>query len=146
MSNETTIMFSKDNVELEVLTNHVNTKSGNFKGVCVSACLSYLGIKPNQYKYTWSTRKGNDSAISILRRFGWSVRSRSSKLLNGTKTVARVAKNIKNYNDYTDDVVYYVKLSGHVLLINSNGEVIVDTDSRKVDRRKVYKVYAVFKQ
>jgi hypothetical protein len=142
----TRVYSSKDNKKINILADHVTTQSGNFKGICVSACLSYLGIEPNQYKFTWSKKTGNKAVASILRRFGWSVRSRNSTLIKGTKTVGAVRKAIREYQDYTNDVLYYIHVSGHVLLLNSNGETVVDTDSRKVDRRRVLNVHAVFKK
>jgi hypothetical protein len=141
----TTTYTTKDNKVITKLSNHVTTKGGNFKGICVSACLGYFGIHPTQYKFTWSKRTGNKSTHAILRRFGWSVRSRNSALLKGTKTVGSVRRAIKDYTDYTNDVMYYIQVNGHVLLLNSNGDTVVDTAPRKVDRRRVYNVTAIFK-
>jgi hypothetical protein len=50
---------ASDGKIIQILADHVTTGGGNFNGVCVSACLSYLDIKPNQYKFTWSKRTGN---------------------------------------------------------------------------------------
>jgi hypothetical protein len=41
--------------------------------------------------------------------------------------------------------MYLLHVMGHVLLLNSKGETVVDTAPRKVDRRKVYNVVAIFK-
>jgi hypothetical protein len=137
---------SKDGKEFQILSNHVNTKGGNFKGVCVSACLGYFGITPDQYRYTSSLRGGPVNPIlGIYRRFGWAVRSRKSNLIKGSKSVGAVRKAIKGYTDYTDDVKYLVHVKGHVLLLDSNGDTIVDTAPRQVDRRRVYNVWAIFK-
>jgi len=133
-----------DNKTIQRLAKHVRTDGGNFKGVCVSACLSYFGIQPDQYKYTWSKRVGNNHH-AILRRFGWAVRSRKSTLLKGTKTVGSVRRAIAAYEDYTPDMMYMVHVSAHVLLLNSKGETVVDTSPRKVDRRRVLNVVAIFK-
>jgi hypothetical protein len=140
----TTTYKTADNKIIQKLTNHIRTSGGNFKGVCVSACLGYFGIRPDQYKYTWSKRKGNNHH-AILRRFDWSVRSRKSSLLKGTKTVGSVRRAIASYTDYTEDCMYLLHVMGHVLLLNSKGETVVDTAPRKVDRRKVYNVVAIFK-
>jgi hypothetical protein len=140
----TTNYKTADDKIITRLSTHVRTKGGNFKGVCVSACLSYFNIQPNQYKYTWSKRAGNNYH-AILRRFGWAVRSRKSALLKGTKTVGSVRMALSSYVDYTDDVMYLVHVKGHVLLLDSCGNTIVDTAPRKVDRRRVYNVVAVFK-
>ena len=139
-----TVYHTADNKTIQKLSTHVRTKGGNFKGVCVSACLSYFGIQPDQYKFTWSKRTGNNHH-AILRRFGWAVRSRKSALLKGTKTVGSVRMALSSYEDYTDDVMYLVHVSGHVLLLNASGDTIVDTAPRKVDRRRVYNIVAIFK-
>ena len=128
---------------LGYLSNHVFTKSGNFKGVCVSAVLLALGIRPDQYKYTWSTKAGNNYD-NILRRFGYNVRSRKSVFKKAT-TVSQVCKLIKKYDKDSRDTYYMISVSSHVLLVASNGNVIVDTASRVRDRRKVLSVRAVFK-
>lgn len=140
----TTTYTSADNKTITRLSDSITTKGGNFKGVCVSACLSYFGIHPNDYKYTWSKRVGNNHH-AILRRFGWSVRSRKSALLKGTKSVGSVRKLIAGYTDYTTDVMYMVHIRGHVLLLDSSGKTVVDTAPRKVDRRHVVNVVAIFK-
>lgn len=134
-----------DNKLIPILPDHVRTAGGNFKGVCVSACLSYFGIAPDQYRFTSSKKTGIHCYLNILRRFGWSVRSRKSTLIKGTKTVASVSKAIRAYKDYVEDTMYLVHVSGHVLLMNSQGKVVVDTAPRKVDRRRVFTVTAVFK-
>ena len=136
---------TNDGKNIEILADHVRTDGGNFNGVCVSACLSYLGIKPNQYKFTWSKRTGNDSALAIMRRFGYAVRSRKTAFKKAT-TVSALKKAIKGYTDLSENVYYYVGVKGHVLLLDSNGNVLVDTDPRQRDRRKVFKVKAVFKE
>lgn len=136
---------SADGKSFQILNDHIRTKGGNFKGVCVSACLGYFGIEPHQYKYTSSKRGGAYNPIlGIYRRFGWSVRSRKSTLIKGSKSVGSVRKAIEGYTDYTDNVKYLIHVAGHVLLLDSNGNTIVDTDPRKVDRRKVLNVWAIF--
>ena len=72
------------------LSEHVHTPGGNFKGVCVSAVLAFFGIAPNQYRYTWSKKKGNNYD-AILRRFGYAVRSRKSAFKKA-KTVSQLSK------------------------------------------------------
>ena len=129
--------------ELTILADHITTKGGNFNGVCVSACLNYLGISADKYKFTWSKKTGNDAALGIMRRFGYSVRSRKSAFKKAT-TVGALRKLIANYKDEVNNPMYYVQVKGHVLLINAAGETIVDTDPRVRDRRKVLTVRAVF--
>lgn len=130
--------------EIEILADHYSTNCGNFNGVCVSACLSYLGITPDQYKFTWSQRTGNGAALSIMRRFGYSVRSRKS-VFKKAATVGALRKLIENHKDEVENVVYYIHVEEHVLLLNSLGETIVDTDPRLKDKRKVKAIEAIFK-
>ena len=137
------IYNTKDGKELEILSNHVTTQGGNFKGVCVSALLAYFGIQPNQYKYTWSKKTGNNYT-AILRRFGFAVRSRKS-VFKKYKTVGAIRKGIAQYQDYKENVNYVIEVEEHVLLLNSKGETIVDTAPRLRDRRRVYNVRAIFK-
>jgi len=136
------IYDTTDGKKIAILNDHIVTESGNFKGVCVSAVLSYFGITPDQYKYTWSKKVGNNYH-NILRRFGYSVRSRNS-VFSKAKTVSQIKKAIKKYADIYDNVSYMVVVKNHVLLLNSNGQTVVDTSPRKMDRRKVLKVSAVF--
>ena len=135
---------ANDGTRLEILSDHIRTGGGNFNGVCVSACLSYLGILPNEYKYTWSKRTRNNVVSGIMRRFGYCVRSRKSAFKK-CSTMGKLKKSIAKYNDVQDNVLYYVHVTGHVLLLDKNGKVLVDTSPRKNDRRKVWDVKAVFK-
>jgi hypothetical protein len=128
---------------IEILSDHIKTKGKNFNGVCVSACLSYLGIKPNEYKFTWSQRTGNKAALAIIRRKGYNVRSRKT-VFKKAKTVSQLKKLVAKYDDYTKNVWYYVHVPSHVLLLDSKGRVVVDTAPRKRDVRRVIAVEAVF--
>lgn len=136
---------ASDGKIIDILADHVRTQSGNFNGVCVSACLSYLDIKPNQYKFTWSKRSGNTAVHNIMRRFGYAVRSRKTAFKKA-KTVSALKKAIASYTDLSENVYYYVHVSGHALLISANGEVLVDTAPRQRDRRKVFCVKAIFRE
>ena len=136
---------ASDGKIIEILADHVRTDGGNFNGICVSACLSYLDIKPNQYKFTWSKRTGNSAVHSIMRRFGYAVRSRKTAFKKA-KTVSALKKAIKGYTDLSENVCYYVHVNGHALLISANGEVLVDTDPRQRDRRRVLCVKAIFRE
>lgn len=125
------------------LSEHIRTKGGNFKGVCVSAVLAFFGIAPDQYKYTWSKKRGNNYD-AILRRFGYSVRSRNSAFKKA-KTVGQLRSLVRNYDKHEPCVYYMVSVRGHVLLMDTGGRTVVDTAPRKNDRRSVVKVRAVFK-
>ena len=52
---------------------------GGTKTVCVSTVLSFFGIHPDEYHYT-SSNKNITAYKNILRRKGYSVRSKKSDL------------------------------------------------------------------
>ena len=135
-----------DGKDIQILKNHIKSPCKKFfNGVCVSACVSYLGIEPNQYDYTWSLNEGNRAPLNTMKKFGFRVGLRN-ETFKGATTVNQLIKLIKKHNNKEENVVYYVGVRGHVLLINSEGKVVVDTDPRfKADRRRVLSVYAVFK-
>ena len=133
---------TNDGKVIKILSDHHKTMKGGMKGVCASAVLAYFGVPPTAYSYT-SSKTNVNAYENVLRRFGYSVRSRKSAF-KGATTVSQVSKMIKSYKDYTDDVCYMIHVHGHVLLLNSEGKTVVDTDPRKRDRRKVISVKAVF--
>jgi len=124
------------------LNQHVVRKK-SFKGVCVSACLAYVGISPDQYQSTWTTRTGNSATHGILRRFGFAVRSRKSYIPKRA-TVGGIRKSIQKLNDPVG-TVYFVSVTGHLLALDQNGNTVIDTASRKRDSRRVVDIKAVFK-
>ena len=75
--------------------------------------------------------------VSILRRKGFSVRSRLSSIAKGS-TVGGVKR------QGLERGTYLIHVDGHVLLINEN-MTLVDTDSRVIDRRKIKKIWLVKK-
>jgi hypothetical protein len=86
--------------------------------------------------------------VNILRRKGWSCRSRKSSLPTGcTVGGARKRLSILTHNELVDGVIptYLVQVKGHVLLLNALGTTVVDTDQRAADRRKIVKIFKVTK-
>ena len=106
------------------------------KTACTSACLKYFGIELNEYHYSQTLA----DVINILRRKGFSVRSRFSSIRKRS-TVGSVRKQLEKFGVGT----YLIRVDGHVLLLNESGETIVDTDSRKRDRRKILNIYKITK-
>ena len=101
-----------------------------FKTACTRAVLRFFNILGHEFKYSQTL---ND-VINILRRRGFSVRSRSSSLPRPC-TVDGLLRSRRLENGY--HVVY---VSGHVLLVTRD-EILVDTaDSRFCMVKKVYKV------
>jgi hypothetical protein len=139
------------------LSGHITHASGRRKTVCTSSVIAHFGISPRTYHYS-----GHMSDIKrILRRGGFSVRSRKSackltyraeqangkmktlrRLHADLPSVSKIRPVLRKLND-APDARYLVLVEGHVLLLDRDGATIVDTDPRKVDRRKVQGVWVV---
>jgi len=134
----------------------INKRHGcGLKTGCTSACLEYFGITGKEFRYSQFTK----DVVAILRRKGWSVRSRRSSIPKRA-TVGGIRNKLRALT--LDEMVvagrhgstinsrliptYLVQVEGHVLLLNGIGSTVVDTDPRKNDRRKVLRIYKIIKQ
>ena len=152
---------------IEILADHSHDihlgwgKEKTFNGVCVSACLSFMGVLPQMYQKTQN--KGEASSIvvgRILRRFGYNVRSRKSIvkppykgakfMMCGYTTAMRALKKFnKSSRQDPRGTVYYVTMSsdegGHGLLVDREGTVLCDTAQYqgRGKRKKVWSIYAI---
>jgi len=117
---------------------HIYFKSGEAKTVCTSEVLGAFGIHPSQYHYSGHANQ----RANVLRKHGWAVRSRFSQLRRNA-SVGQARQTIINLNDPTG-THYMVTVERHCLLLDENGNTIVDTAPRKRDRRKVKAIHAVF--
>lgn len=122
------------------LKQHIYYDNGRSKTVCTSAVLAAFGISPDRYHYsgTWG------DVERILRRQGFAVRSRRSRLPKGC-SVGQARKAIAKLKD-PEGTRYYVGVPGHAMLLDNTGATVVDTAPRKRDRRPVLRIYAVFPQ
>ena len=110
------------------------------KTPCASATLAYFGVTGA----TWNDRTQKNVWDNTLRRAGYSVRSRMSKLSAKEKSVAGARNKLAAVAaDEPSIRAFVVRVEGHVLVLNRDGETVVDTDPRKADRRKVKGVFAV---
>ena len=129
------------------LKDHVYYKSNSAKTVCVTTCLNFFNIPINSYKYT-SSFKNKEAYKNVLRRNGYSVRSRNTelKVKKGGITLTQLKRNIKVSN-YTENDLFIVYLfqskTAHLIVLNGNGNTIIDTAPKC--RWKVLKVSIVFK-
>ena len=129
-----------------ILRNHIYHKSGRAKTVCVTACLTALGVPFDSYHYTGGAKDSRRE--SILRKNGYCVRSRMSAL-GKQKTVGNARKVIRKLADPAD--TYYLlvvktgKRDSHALLLDRQGLTVVDTAPVKVDRRRIISIKACFK-
>ena len=125
------------------LEDHINHSKGT-KTVCVTTCLNFFNIPFDAYHYTSSDRNVY-TYKNVLRRFGWSVRSRKSefKALKPI-TMTQLRRNIKK-SEYTENDFFIVYVAqrkeGHLMVLNGNGETVIDTAEGK--KWRVYGVSIV---
>ena len=108
--------------------------------VCASAVMEYFGV----YGTTYNKRTKQNVWMNTLRRNGYSVRSRRSKLhrdasVGGSRNKLRIIAEAE-----PQIRAFIIKAKGHVLLLDREGETIIDTAPRKRDRRKVVGLHAVW--
>lgn len=134
--------------EANAVKKHIHYAKGS-KTVCSSHVLAYFGIDCSTYHYS-----GYINQIScVLRRNGWACRSRNSRIgcsfgnmdsgKNPTMGEVRKAIKARKWGDPAR-TCYAVCVPGHILLLDWNGNTIVDTAPRKRDRRKVWSIRAIF--
>ena len=129
------------------LDDHIRYGNGNHKTVCVSTCLSYFGIKPNEYRYTTS-RNNLEQYVSVLRRKGYAVRSRMTEFKvksRGTTMTKLKAEMRKSKYGASDMFIVHGTQTrvAHLMVLNGNGEIIIDTAPNK--KWKIVNVKQVFK-
>lgn len=128
------------------LQKHIVHSSGRSKTVCVTACLTALGVRLDSFHYT-GTVQGTQRE-NILRRSGYCVRSRLSSMPKNP-TIGKCRAAINKLQD-PPGTRYLVIVDGsgycHAMLLKSDGSTLVDTDPRKRDKRKVVSVKAVFRK
>jgi hypothetical protein len=122
------------------ISNHIYYESGKAKTVCTSTVLGHLGISPGSYRYSGE----EDQILAILRRHGYAVRSRMSRL-EDSPSVGRSRTKIQRMRDPLG-TMYLVIVKGHALLLNQEGRTVVDTDPRLRDSREILSIYAVFRR
>jgi len=135
------LFLVNDNNGAKGVEEHIDYKGGR-KSCCTSYVLAAFGIDASTYHYSAKLAQ----RIAILRRNGYSVRSRMSKVGWG-KTVGKVRRAILAMSDppgtrYMLRVFY--NNTGHAILLNASGETIVDTAPREKDKRQVLAIHAVF--
>ena len=114
----------------EAIQNHGN----GYKTVCTSSVLRYFRVYRSDFRYSQTS----DDVVKILRRKGFTVRSRFSSIKRGS-TVGSVRKQLKKRTE--EGLGYLIQVEGHMLLLDINGQTIVDTDERLRDKRKIKAIY-----
>mgnify|MGYP003627654483 CR=1 FL=1 len=130
------------------LNDHVTHASGGCKTVCTSAALAYFNISPDRYHYSGHEYQDN----AILRRHGWSVRSRKSKFgirqgCSSGITLGKIRRKLAT-EKASEEVHYKVSIKTregyHCIVLGRDGSVVVDTaDSITNNRCKVRDIYIV---
>ena len=133
------IHMGKDKThEFKSLNEHINHSKG-VKTVCVTTCLSFFGVDINSYSYT-SSNKNSGAFKNVLRRFGYSVRSKKTefKALKHP-TMTSLKKEIKK-SDYTKDDFFIVwgfqSKASHLMVLDGEGDIVIDTAPKKKWRIK----------
>jgi len=123
------------------LKGHITHNSGARKSVCVTSCLTAIGVPLTGFNATGDIE--NTNYLSILNRHGFSTRSRKSKMPKSL-TIGKCRKAIAKLDE---DALYFVVLHHpgycHAIVLDSTGKTVVDTDPRKRDKRKVHSIHAV---
>lgn len=115
-----------------------NNRENPNKNKCAIAVANALGVKDEtRYLHTW------DDLQRAIRKL-WSFRSVKSKLrvIRGRTTVGSVRSKLAKHNEGA--LAYVIRVDGHVLLLDHNGQTIMDTDARERDKRKIVNVYGVY--
>ena len=111
------------------LSEHIRHGKGS-KTICVTTCLNYFGIPFDAYHYT-SSNKNRDTYINVMRKFGYSVRSRKSEFkASKFPTMTSLRREMKR-SDYTSRDMFIVEglqtKKAHLMVLNGEGETVIDT-------------------
>tara|TARA_R110002020_G_scaffold102008_1_gene239826 strand:- start:238 stop:714 length:477 start_codon:yes stop_codon:yes gene_type:complete len=124
-----------------------NNTENNNQNICAKAVAHALGGSDEQVRYLHCIQ----DIVGAARKVGFQVRSRKSNLKKNS-TVGAARKTIRKLAEKENEkflwfriqpVAYIVRVEGHALLMDNDGNTIVDTDPRKADRRKITHFYAV---
>ena len=124
-----------------------NNEENANQNICAQAVARALGNSDQAVRYLHNI----DDLVRAARTVGFQVRSRKSSLKKNStvgaarKTIQKLAakENQKPIFCAAQPVAYIVRVEGHALLMDNDGNTIVDTDPRKADRRKITHFYAV---
>jgi len=123
------------------LPKHIIHPSGKAKTVCVTACLTALGIPVDSFNYTGTISKPNYTSI-LGKHFNY--RSRKSSV---AKTIGKARGDIKRLNE---EAYYFVVVWGsgycHAMILDNEGKTVIDTAPRSKDKRKIHSIHAIFKK
>jgi len=105
------------------------------RNVCALAVADALGVARRvRYLHTVT------DVVRAVRAGGYTARSRRSAVRGDTIGSVRAQLAARVGAAY-----YIVHVAGHVLLLGADGRTLVDTDPRKNDRRKISRLFGVWK-
>lgn len=108
--------------------------------VCASAVLAHFGVAGT----TWNKRTGRNVWADTLRRAGFAVRSRLSKLGRRPSVGGSRSRFAAIAAAEPAIIAFVVVVKGHALLVGRDGQTAIDTAPRKRDGRKVVSAHAVW--
>jgi hypothetical protein len=105
---------------------------------CTSAVLAELGIDCDRYRYSGTIRQ----TTAVARRFGWQLSRFRAPLRTVNQTLPKLRERA---SEDASIVAYMVFVTGHVLLLDHECEVVIDTQPHKgkSDRRKLTEIYEI---
>ena len=123
----------------EQLRAESNNPSNPNYNVCVKACYDYLGVT-HLHRYG---HYGSDMLLAIRKKY--TVRSRMSSV-RGRKSVGNARRFCEAITARCEGRVvgYLVGVEGHALLLDPQGNTMVDTAPRKRDRRLMDMFYVIY--
>lgn len=110
-----------------------NNKSNPNKNICALRVASYFG-QADQARYL-------HTIYDVIRNVRRAHTVRSIRSYVKGKTAGSIRNQLKDIKGLTHAIIY---VSGHVILMDVNGNTIVDTAPRKRDARKIIKIYGVY--
>ena len=114
-----------------------NNKENGNKNICALKVAQALGVhEESRYLHTIKD-------LVYAARKTYTVRSRGSNV-NG-KTVGAARAKLIDLATKHNTIGFIVRVAGHVLLINNEGQTVIDSDPRKRDKRKITHCYIVYK-
>lgn len=121
-------------------TDSATFASGLKKTICTAAILKSFGVGHDEYHYWHDAITIN----KVLLGRGYRVESRKSALniTSSQTTIGTVRESLKDL-DGDKSNRYHVGVIGHSVVLNGDGQIIVDTDPGTRDLRKVVQAYAI---
>jgi len=113
-----------------------NNPDNTNQNVCAQAAADFFGCATAvRYLHTYQ-----DCQRAIGKRFS----VRSAKSFAKSRTVGGARANLSAYAATTGAIAFLIYVKGHVLIMNTKGETVVDTAPRKADRRAIVHVHAIY--